>query len=57
MLDKLGYAVRSGNHCAQPALRSLGAEKAVRVSPAFYNTPEEIEGFCGALRRVIQMLR
>ena len=56
MVDKLGYAVRSGSHCAQPALRSFGVETAVRVSPAFYNTFQEIDGFCDALRRVIQML-
>ena len=56
ILDKMGYAVRSGNHCAQPALQSLGADKAVRLSPAFYNTPEEIERFCDALRKVLQLL-
>lgn len=56
MTDKLGYAVRSGSHCAQPALRSLGVEHAVRVSPAFYNTPEEIDGFCEALERVIRLI-
>ena len=56
MVNKLGYAVRSGSHCAQPALRSFGVETAVRVSPAFYNTFQEIDGFCDALRRVIQML-
>ncbi|MGN1002476.1 MAG: aminotransferase class V-fold PLP-dependent enzyme [Oscillospiraceae bacterium] len=52
MLDKLGVAVRSGHHCAQPLLRSLGLEGTVRVSPAFYNTMEEIDAFAAALRRV-----
>ena len=55
MADKLGYAVRSGSHCAQPALRSFDAETAVRVSPAFYNTMQEIDGFCDALQRIIHM--
>ena len=56
MVDKLGYAVRSGSHCAQPALRIFDVETAVRVSPAFYNTMQEIDGFCDALRRVIRMM-
>lgn len=57
MIDKMGIAVRSGHHCAQPALRSLGAESATRVSPAFYNTKDEIDFFCDCLSRVVIMLR
>ncbi len=57
LLDKLGFAVRSGHHCAQPLLASLGLEHCVRVSPAFYNTEEEIERFGDALRQVCGLLR
>ena len=57
MADKLGYAVRSSSHCAQPVLRSFGVDKAVRVSPAFYNTEEEIDGFCEALQKILLILR
>ncbi len=57
MIDKAGVAVRSGNHCAQPMLKALGESAAVRVSPAFYNTREEIDILCEVLAKVIGMLR
>ena len=57
MIDKAGVAVRSGNHCAQPMLKALGENAAVRVSPAFYNTKEEIDTLCEVLTKVIGMLR
>ena len=56
LLDQLGVAVRSGHHCAQPLLTALGTTGAVRVSPAFYNTSEDIERFFSALDRVIGVL-
>jgi cysteine desulfurase / selenocysteine lyase len=56
LLDQLGIAVRSGHHCAQPLLRSLGQEYALRVSPAFYNTMEEIDAFLSGLERVMELL-
>lgn len=52
LLDALGIAVRSGHHCAQPLLRALGADGAVRISPALYNTEEEIGHFLAAVRRI-----
>ena len=52
LLDQLGVAVRSGHHCAQPLLRRFGLESAVRVSPAFYNTEEELCALGAALDRV-----
>ena len=55
LLDQLGIAVRSGHHCAQPLLRSLGQEYALRISPAFYNTPEEIDVLLNGLRRVLPL--
>ncbi len=52
LLDQLGVAVRSGHHCAQPLLRALGQESVVRVSPAFYNTEEELDTLGAVLDRV-----
>ena len=52
LLDQLGIAVRSGHHCAQPLLAHFGLEGTVRVTPAFYNTGEEIDALCAALDRI-----
>lgn len=57
LLDKLGIAVRTGHHCAQPLMTSLGIEGTVRASFAVYNTIEECDLFLTALRRVSEMLR
>ena len=56
LLDKLGIAVRTGHHCAQPLIDSLGIPGTVRASFAFYNTKEEIDNFIEALKRVVIML-
>ena len=56
LLDKLGIAVRTGHHCAQPLIDSLGIPGTVRASFAFYNTKEEIDTFVAALKRVVAML-
>ena len=56
LLDKLGIAVRTGHHCAQPLSDSLGIPGTVRASFAFYNTKEEIDKFIEALKRVVMML-
>lgn len=48
-----GIALRSGHHCAQPALRALGVESTVRPSFAFYNTTDEIERLVDAVRRIL----
>lgn len=56
LLDKLGIAVRTGHHCAQPLIDSLGIPGTVRASFAFYNTREEIDVFVTALKRVVTML-
>ena len=56
LLDKLGIAVRTGHHCAQPLIDSLGIPGTVRASFAFYNTKEEIDTFIEALKRVVMML-
>ena len=57
LLDKLGVAVRTGHHCAQPLMTSLGIEGTVRASFAAYNTKAEAEAFVAAVKRVVQMFR
>ncbi|MCH5246260.1 MAG: cysteine desulfurase [Muribaculaceae bacterium] len=57
LLDKLGIAVRTGHHCAQPLMRSLGVEGVVRASFGMYNTQEEADRFVDALKRVSDMFR
>src|ERR1700677_3669203 len=47
-----GIAVRAGHHCAQPILRRMGVETAVRPSLALYNTREEIDALVAALLRL-----
>lgn len=56
LLDKLGIAVRTGHHCAQPLMESLGIEGTVRASFAVYNTIEEADAFISALKRVAAIL-
>jgi len=51
-LDREGIAVRSGHHCAQPALRRYGLENTVRPSLALYNTHEEIDLLAASIRRL-----
>ncbi len=53
LLDKMGVAVRTGHHCAQPLMERLGIPGTVRASFAVYNTEEEVEDFLTALRKVI----
>ena len=57
LLDKMGVAVRTGNHCAQPLVESYGLTGTVRMSLAMYNTKEEIDIFMGALQKALTMLR
>lgn len=56
LLDKLGIAVRTGHHCAQPLMHALGIEGTVRASLAMYNTREEADAFLAALHRIAPML-
>jgi cysteine desulfurase/selenocysteine lyase len=51
-LDREGIAVRSGHHCAQPALRRFGLESSVRPSLALYNTCDDIDALVAALFRL-----
>ncbi len=56
LLDKMGIAVRTGHHCAQPLMDALGVEGTVRAAFAVYNTFDECDAFIEALRRVAAML-
>ena len=55
LLDRLGIAVRTGHHCAQPLMDRLGINGTVRASFALYNTKEEIDALVAGIRRVSQM--
>ena len=55
LLDRLGIAVRTGHHCAQPLMQRLGIEGTLRASFSFYNTMEEVDALVAAVRRVNQM--
>jgi cysteine desulfurase/selenocysteine lyase len=56
ILDKLGIAVRTGHHCAQPIMEFYKIPGTVRASFAFYNTKEEIDLFIKSLKKAILML-
>lgn len=56
LIDKLGIAVRTGHHCAQPLMQTLGIEGCVRASFAAYNTMAEADAFVDGLKRVIAIL-
>ena len=55
LLDRLGIAIRTGHHCAQPLMQRYGVESMARASFALYNTKAEIDAFVAALDRVRKM--
>jgi cysteine desulfurase/selenocysteine lyase len=55
LLDKMGIAIRTGHHCAEPLMRELGIDSTVRASFAFYNTKEEIDVLVGGIERIRKM--
>ena len=55
LLDRLGIAVRTGHHCAEPLMRRLGIEGTCRASFALYNTRQDIDALVDGIRRVSQM--
>jgi cysteine desulfurase/selenocysteine lyase len=57
LLDRMGIAVRTGHHCAQPLMKVLGVEGTVRASFSFYNTKTEIDTFINSVERVRTMLQ
>lgn len=57
IVDKMGVAVRTGHHCAEPVMTYFGIPGTVRASFAMYNTIEEVEVFVKAVERAANMLR
>ena len=57
LLDKMGIAVRTGHHCAQPIMDYYEIPGTVRASFSFYNTIEEIDAFLEGLHKALSMLR
>ena len=55
LLDRLGIAVRTGHHCAQPLMQRLGIEGTVRASFGLYNTKEEVDALVAGVERVSRM--
>lgn len=55
LLDRLGIAVRTGHHCAEPLMRRLGIEGTVRASFGLYNTKEEVDALVAGIERVSKM--
>ena len=55
LLDRLGIAVRTGHHCAQPLMQRLGIPGTVRASFGLYNTREEVDALVAGVRRVSEM--
>lgn len=55
LLDRLGIAVRTGHHCAEPLMRRYGIQGTVRASLAVYNTKEEIDYLVDGIKRVVTM--
>ncbi len=55
LLDRLGIAVRTGHHCAEPLMHRLGIEGTVRASFALYNTKKEIDTLVAGIERVVKM--
>ena len=57
ILDRLGVAVRTGHHCAQPLMKRLGLPGTLRASFMFYNTREDADALVDALHTASDMLR
>ena len=55
LLDRLGIAVRTGHHCAEPLMHRLGINGTVRASFALYNTKEEVDSLVNGIKRVAAM--
>jgi len=55
LLDRLGIAVRTGHHCAEPLIHSLGIDGTVRASFALYNTRDEIDVLIDGIERIVKM--
>ena len=57
ILDKLGIAVRTGQHCAEPVMTHFGVTGMCRASFALYNTAAEVDALAAGVERAVGMLR
>lgn len=57
LLDREGFAIRTGHHCTQPVMKRFGIPATSRASLAFYNTIEELDSFAVALNKVIEVFK
>jgi cysteine desulfurase/selenocysteine lyase len=57
ILDKLGIAIRTGHHCAEPVMTHFGVSGMCRASIGMYNTLAEIEALGAGVERAVSMLR
>ena len=57
LVDKMGIAVRTGHHCAEPVMTFFGIPGTVRASFAMYNTLDEVDSFVKAVKKAVDMLR
>lgn len=55
LLDRLGIAIRTGHHCAQPLVESLGVQSVARASFGLYNTSKEVDALFNGIERVMKM--
>ena len=55
LLDRLGIAVRTGHHCAEPLMRRLGIEGTCRASFALYNTTDDVDALVNGIQRIRKM--
>ena len=55
LLDRLGIAIRTGHHCAEPLMRRLGIEGTCRASFALYNTREDVDALVAGIQRITKM--
>lgn len=57
ILDKLGVAIRTGHHCAEPVMTHYGVTGMCRASIGMYNTCEEVDALVEGLKRAVMMLK
>ena len=57
ILDKLGVAIRTGHHCAEPVMTHFGVTGMCRASIGMYNTKEEVDILVRGVERAVMMLK
>jgi cysteine desulfurase/selenocysteine lyase len=57
IVDKMGIAIRTGHHCAEPVMAHYGVQGMCRASFAIYNTVEEVKALAAGVERAVKMLK